>query len=302
MITRTDGSSLYTLRMNLVFDHIRTHLEDDLSLEALAEIACFSPFHFHRLFKSLTGETVNDCVTRLRLERAVAMLKGAPTMTITEAAFACGFTEAATFSRAFRKQYGITARGWDRRSALKDSKNRQVDDGLPQYTVESLSELEQSGKFPVRLISMPARQFAFIRIVDSYKPGRVIGAYDRLVGWYQQWGEPKSALLIGMSQDDPDVTPPQFCRYDWCLSAPAVCHPSHEIGLREFPAFQAVTVRVQGDIFQVDRAWQYLYRYWLPRSRFQPDNLPAMEIYHRQPLELGWEQHDLDCAVPIVSL
>ncbi|HEX6035853.1 MAG TPA: hypothetical protein VFY83_15550 [Anaerolineales bacterium] len=47
---------------------------------------------------------------------------------------------------------------------------------------------------------------------------------------------------------------------------------------------------------------QYLFRYWLPRSRYQPANLPGMEIYRRQPIELGWETFDIDCAIPIVAL
>jgi predicted transcriptional regulator YdeE len=47
---------------------------------------------------------------------------------------------------------------------------------------------------------------------------------------------------------------------------------------------------------------QYLWRYWLPRSRYQPASLPGMEIYRRQPFELGWETYDIDCAIPVVGL
>jgi DNA gyrase inhibitor GyrI len=57
-----------------------------------------------------------------------------------------------------------------------------------------------------------------------------------------------------------------------------------------------------GDLVQADRVIQYLFRYWLPRSRYQPANLPGMEIYRRQPAELGWKTYDLDMAVPVVPL
>jgi DNA gyrase inhibitor GyrI len=50
------------------------------------------------------------------------------------------------------------------------------------------------------------------------------------------------------------------------------------------------------------KALQYLFCYWLPRSRYQPANLPGMEIYRRRPDELGWETFDLDCAIPVVAL
>jgi DNA gyrase inhibitor GyrI len=70
----------------------------------------------------------------------------------------------------------------------------------------------------------------------------------------------------------------------------------------DFPACQVATVRCVGDLAQEDRAFQYLFRHWLPRSRYQPANLPAMEIYRRQPVELGWERYDMDCAVPVELL
>ncbi len=79
MPTRTAQANLYLQRINAVLDHVRHNVAEDLSLDALAQVAGFSPFHFHRLFKTLTGETVSDLVTRLRLERAVALLQAAPT-------------------------------------------------------------------------------------------------------------------------------------------------------------------------------------------------------------------------------
>jgi AraC family transcriptional regulator len=111
-----------------------------------------------------------------------------------------------------------------------------------------------------------------------------------------------------MSQDDPEVTPLELCRYDWCLTLPErwSVEAALESGvvIREFPACHVATIHAKGDIYLVDRAWQYLYRYWLPRSRFQPDNLPAMEIYHpgRHPADTGWGSFDQDCAVPVVAL
>jgi AraC family transcriptional regulator len=108
--------------------------------------------------------------------------------------------------------------------------------------------------------------------------------------------------LYGMSQDDPYVTPLRLCRYDWCLSVPASWQAEGEVSMVTFPACQVATIRCLGDIRQEDKAIQYLFRYWLPRSRYQPANLPGMEIYRRQPAELGWETYDIDCAVPIVAL
>lgn len=66
----------YRQRIDRVLDHIAGHPEDDLSVERLAGIACFSQFHFHRLFHALVGEPVNGHVRRVRLERAEAERHG----------------------------------------------------------------------------------------------------------------------------------------------------------------------------------------------------------------------------------
>lgn len=304
MPSSTTQENIYTQRINAVIAYVREHLDDDLSLDTLAQVASFSPFHFHRIFKSITDETVNDLVMRLRIERAAVLLRSSPNLSITEAAFACGFKSASVFSRAFRKRYGITARGWDRQSPLKNSKNGQDSDHFPLYTVDSLTSMADHEAFEVRLRTLPAQRLAYIRVYDSYSDfHQILGAYERLIAWYcQRGGRLSDTTLYGMSQDNPDVTPMRLCRFDWCVSIPADWQAEGEISVQDFPECTVAAIRCTGDINQVDRAVQYLFRYWLPRSRYQPANLPGMEIYHRQPAEIGWETFDIDCAVPIVAL
>ncbi len=304
MPTPPSPANLYLHRLNAVIGYIRENLTEDLSLNTLARVASFSPFHFHRIFKSLTDETVNDMVTRFRLERAAALLRASPRLMVTAAAFECGFQSTSVFSRTFKKHYGLNARQWDRQSPLKNSKNGQVLEGFPRYTIENLSGFAEQDGFEVRLRSLPAQRLAYIRVYDSYSQfSPVVEAYHRLIAWYcQRCGHLEKTTLYGMSQDDPDVTPLRLCRFDWCVSAPKDWQAEGEVSVQDFPACRVATIRCLGDLKQEDKAIQYLFRYWLPRSRYQPANLPAMEIYRRQPAELGWETYDLDCAVPIVAL
>jgi AraC family transcriptional regulator len=304
MPTRQAQENLYIQRINAVIGYIHENLNDDLSLETLARVAGFSAFHFHRLFKSITEETVNETVTRLRLERAVTLLRSTPKLSITEAAFDSGFQSVSVFSRTFKKHYDLNARQWDRQSPLKNSKNGQLLEAFPQYTLENLSDFAARDGYKVHIRSLPAQRLAYIRVYGAYTRFRLIEeAYHHLMAWYRQnGGRLENTTLYGMSQDDPDVTPLRLCRFDWCVTVPADWQAEGEVSVETFPACQAATVRCLGDITQEDRAFQYLFRYWLPRSHYQPANLPTMEIYRRQPAELGWETYDMDCAVPIVAL
>src|SRR6266542_7028047 len=123
MTSNTAQNDLYIQRINTVISHVRQNLDGDSSLNALARVGCFSKFHFHRVFKSITEETVNDMVVRMRLERSANLLRTVPKLSITAAAFEVGFSSVSVFSRAFRKHFGVNARRWDRRSPLENSKN-----------------------------------------------------------------------------------------------------------------------------------------------------------------------------------
>jgi AraC family transcriptional regulator len=296
--------NLYLQRINAVIDHVRENLTADLSLEVLARVAGFSPFHFHRLFRSLTEETLSDMVVRLRLERAATLLRATPKLSVTEAAFECGFKSVSVFSRLFKKQYGLTARQWDRQSPLKNSKNSQVLEGFPRYTLERLSDFAEREEFKVHIRSLPEQRLAYIRVYDSYsKFSKVSEAYYHLIEWYcRKGGNLENTTLYGMSQDDPDITPLRLCRFDWCLSVPDDWQAEGDVSMQTLPACRVAVIHCQGDVMQEYKALQYFFRYWLPRSRYQPANLPGMEIYRKQPIELGWETFDIDCAVPVVAL
>jgi len=102
----------YAARMNRVVDHIQSHLSESLDLEKLAGIACFSPFHFHRLFRAWMGETLQGFVHRLRLERAASELVFDLRKSITAIALDCGFSSSAAFARAFKEAFGVSATEW----------------------------------------------------------------------------------------------------------------------------------------------------------------------------------------------
>ncbi|NLB01948.1 MAG: helix-turn-helix transcriptional regulator, partial [Bacteroidales bacterium] len=92
----------YTARINRVMDYIGQHLDENIDLSAMAEIAAFSPYHFHRIFSYLVDETPNNFVSRLRLEKAAQLLQNSPNSSISDIAFRCGFVNVSSFSRAFK--------------------------------------------------------------------------------------------------------------------------------------------------------------------------------------------------------
>ena len=102
-------------RLRRVLDYMTAHLEEDIRLEDLAGAACFSPFHFLRVFTNTMGVPPHRFLSRMRLERAKTLLSLRVTP-IAEIAVACCFSSQSNFTRAFVRATGSTPQEYRRRS------------------------------------------------------------------------------------------------------------------------------------------------------------------------------------------
>ena len=116
----------YRARINRVMDHIEKNISGDLPLESLARVANFSMFHFHRIFTAMTGEPLSRFIQRIRVEKAANLLAGSPKMSVTEIAYACGFSGSAAFARSFKEYFGMSATAWRALPEKEKSKIRKA--------------------------------------------------------------------------------------------------------------------------------------------------------------------------------
>ena len=107
MRTEKLNEQIHQDRIEQVQRYISEHLDQSLNREVLADIAGFSIPHFHRVFTACTGESAINYVRRVRLLRAGQKLRmGA--VDIMVVALAAGYESHTSFSKAFRKQFGIS--------------------------------------------------------------------------------------------------------------------------------------------------------------------------------------------------
>jgi AraC family transcriptional regulator len=297
-----NSTRIYLNRINRVIDYVGVHLAEPLPLEKLARLAHFSPSHFHRVFRSLTGEPLHAFIRRLRLEQAVFRMLHGPKATLTAIALQCGFASSSDFSRAFKQAYGVSPRHFSRDWLLQESKIRQ--DLLPNagYGFGALPDSRNPDRFRVRLVDQPARRIAYERVIGSFEVPKLLAAFDRLMAWGRRQGLVPRAQLIGRPLDDLDITPMKKFRFDWCLVLPPGHDLDGDVSLGVIPANRYATVHCLGDIHKEDRAWKYLFHAWLPGSGYQPADEPTLEVYRRQPLDIGWETFDMDCCLPVRPL
>lgn len=93
-------------------DYVEMHLNENITLDKAVQIECFSSFLFHRIFSTITRETISAFIQRIRIEKAAQLIQNDKEISIGEIAFKCGFNSSAHFSRSFRKHFGLTAKAF----------------------------------------------------------------------------------------------------------------------------------------------------------------------------------------------
>lgn len=292
----------YVERVNRAIDHVLENLASPLKLEDVAQAACFSPFHFHRIFRSLIGETLGQFVKRQRLERALYLMSHAPSRSLTDIALDCGFASSSHFSRSFKERFGLPPSAFDVQT-FRNERRQEFEaalasqDGGPR--LPRLPQGENPDGFEVVLRDLPPRTVAYIRTLDPYRPDVVTGAYERLMAWAEARGVADGPWL-GYMWEDPELVALKDCRYDAAVVVDDV-QPEGEIGRFDFPAMRVAEVRIDGDIELEQRAIDWVFRTWLPRSGFEPDELPCFEAWAGRPFAHGLERFELAMHLPVRS-
>ena len=267
-------------------DHIRGHLDEDLSLPEVAKVASFSPYHFHRIFKGMTGETVASFTRRARLERAVYLMRGSPCRELSSIAVEVGFSTPSEFSRVFRSHYGQAPSQWDRRSRLDDE-------------TDFVGDLGEVTDCDARIVSRDPCRVMYVRVRDPWRGAHLQDGYARLTARLEErsvaW---RSGELLGMSWDSEKATPLDKLVYDLGITVPEEIAADDEFGVHELPCAKAVEVHCES-LRDTAVAWDYLYRRWLPESRFEPTDMPAIKRFRRVPEVFGAGAWDVDCSIAL---
>lgn len=262
-------SNGYERRIRRVVDYIHDHPAGDLSLDALADVAALSRFHFHRVYAAIVGETAASTVRRMRLHRAaVALVYGTdPVATIARSV---GYPQTQSFSRAFSGHYGLTPAAFRKQGELRP---------FPLH-------LPMKGPlmFPVTIRTEPPRRLAAVAHKGPYPEiGRAFETLSSTIaarGLFGQVGK-----MIAAYYDSPADVKPADLRSHAGFEMPPDVTLSAPLEELRLPGGRHAVLTFKGPYAGLQAAYDQLFGLWLPQSGEVPADSPVFEVYLNSPMD-----------------
>ncbi len=255
----------YALRLDRVLRWLADHPDRTPDLHQLAGLACLSPYHFHRVYRALVGETLGETAQRMRLQRAARALSTGQD-DLARVARQAGYQSAAAFSRAFGLSYGLPP-GRYRQQRLLQRANKepfmytvhlQAFEGLRLATLEHRGDYQHIGSTFERLGMLAVSQ-GLVRSPTDAGP----------------W--------IGVYYDDPRQVARDHLRAHAGVAIAAQVVPAAPLHALQVPAMPCAVLDYVGPYTEIDAAYDWLFSVWLPYSGKEPGDFPAFEEYVNDP-------------------
>lgn len=261
-----------------VLVELQRRLDEPIDAADLAKIACISPFHFHRVFRAMVGESVMEHVRRLRLERAAHRLKFTD-QPVAEIALGASYEAHEAFTRAFGALFGESPSEFRRRHRAIPAPGSLSE---VHWNVDGdVSTFRAIAQPPLELVPLerPPIRAAFVRHVGDYMG--TMSAWEKLLGWTGAKGVPVTGAF-GLVHDDPDVVPIDRLRYDACVPVGERVQADGEVGIVVVPGGRFVSTVHVGPYEEIPLVYGRIAVTYLESGRDLAPG-PAVEWYLDDP-------------------
>lgn len=295
----------YIKRINNILLFIDQNLDQELSLETIAKIENYSPFHLHRIFKAITNETINEYITRKRIEKTALILIHKKEITISELSLQYGFNSNSSFTRTFKKFYALSPTEFRKNHSNKfskigkmDSKNGQENGMFDQYICNINNHKNWiKMKAKVEIKEMPKLDLAYITQIGH---NGMQDAYSKLIKWATPKGllENENLKVVTIYHDSFRITEPEKVRMSACISLKEKVEVDGEIGLTTIEKGKFIVGHFEIQINEFEKSWSGLF-IWMNENGYKKADRNPYEIYYNDFNEHPEKMSIVDFCIPI---
>ena len=258
---------------------IERDLDANLSLPELADHACLSPFHFHRLFAAVIGEAPAEYVRRLRLERAAHELSTSD-RAVADIAREARYGSQSAFTRAFGERFGCAPGEFRERE-----RGRWAARVVEQRTLAG------------RIATIAPLRVAFVRHIGPYDQVRPV--FERLAVWAAARASKVDPLFLGLAHDNPRITPAAQLRFDCCIEVSTDVRGEGDVGVTELGGGEYATAVHRGPFDRLAETYAWLAGELMPREGRTMRKAPCVEIYLTPPERTSPTELLTEVLVPV---
>lgn len=285
MQQRTETKEDYQERINLTVEYINNHLGEEIDLNTLAEIAGFSPFHFHRIMRAFLGEPIGAFIMRMRVETAAKLLRYTD-IPVQEIAWRVGYEVPSSLSKIFKQFYQVSP------NEYRNNKNHIIMKPV-------LPKPELKLKAP-RIAELETKKAIYIRLTGNYMDNDYGGTWTRLWAYVKEQKLFSAGIEhICIYHDDPQVTESDRLRTDICLVLKNPAVPKGEIGIKEINGGKYAVFLYQGSYSYLNAVYDRIYSQWLPTSGYKLGTSDCFEKYLNHPDRTAPEKLKTEIYIPI---
>lgn len=288
----------YLAQMKRAIDFIEDRLGDELSIAAVASEVGLSRWHFQRIFKALTSETIHTYIRSRRLATALDMLARSDAK-ILEIAIATGFQSQAAFTRAFKQSFGITP------AAYRKLGDRGRFVHKVRFDADYLVHLRHGVSPEPEIVDRPAMRVVGLRTEiygpDSDKNNIAERLPPLWAAFVERLGEVGNAVrgcCYGVIE--PVSESSEHLAYVAGIEVEGPGALPDEMVAIEVPSARWATFEHHGRTSALDHTVNYIYSTWLLGGQHRHTQGPDLEIYGQQ-YEDDSDESLLHYAIPISS-
>ena len=265
-----------------VLTHIDNNLNSDLSLSTIATVGNYSVFHFHRLFKAYTGETLNEYITRKRLENIAAILIRDKTISITQLAYLNGFSSNASLTKTFKKMYNINPSQFKKKSSSQydkiiKSKNGQTFEKFDQYLwrINNLINWLHMNA-TVNVMDLTPIKLVFVSHIGI---DGLDDAFSRIFEWasLKELTNGDNVEFVRIYNDSFKITSPNKVRMEIGIPVHQKVTPDSGIQFKEFEPRRCIVGNFEINLKNIEKAWSSLF-IWMNENGYKPGKQRPFEI------------------------
>lgn len=295
----------YLKRINKVLTFIDDNLDAELSLEIISNVAHYSPFHLHRLFKAITNEPLNSYITRKRIEKSASLLIRRKNITVTELALKYGFNSNSSFTRTFKKNYGVSPTEFRKLSPSKyskicqeESKNGQDKQIFEEYVCNINNHknwIKMNANIEIK--EMSRLDLAYINHIGLKG---LDNAFERLL----RWAKPKGLLdreqvnLVRIYHDSFKITAPDKIRMSAGIVLSLPIQVGGEIGLTTIEKGIFIVGHFEIEPKDFEKSWSALF-VWMNENGFKKTEGNPFEIIHNNFKDHAEKKCIVDLYIPV---